>query len=136
MKLHFPYRESNSSSFGRYFTIKFWLSVETSSKENFIPLLFLFDTGADVTSLPISVAKKLGVDLSKCPQESMTGYEGTSVFVYRSKIKIKLDRKVVTVPCVFTPIEHVPILLGRAGILDKFIMTLDGEKKEILFEEV
>jgi predicted aspartyl protease len=96
----------------------------------------MLDTGADISSLPISAAEKLGIDLSKCPKEVMIGYEGTEVSVYRSEIRLKFNKKVVQVPCVFTPIEHVPILLGRAGILDKFTVTLDGKKKEIRFEEI
>ncbi|MBI3282889.1 retroviral-like aspartic protease [Candidatus Curtissbacteria bacterium] len=133
MKLRFPYEISTSLEFGDIPTTSFWLSVDTSS--GLIPFLFLFDTGADVSSLPVSAAKKLGIDLDKCPQIPMSGYEGTTISVYKSKIRINFNKKPLTIPCVFHPNDDVPILLGRAGILDRFNIFMDGHKKEITFEE-
>lgn len=134
MKLKYPYGIKYSPEFGSILTIKLLLQVE--SPEGPAPFIFLFDTGADITSFPISVAGKLGIDLDKCPQEPMTGYEGTVVLVYRSNIKIIFNKKRVEIPCVFNPNEDVPILLGRAGIIDRFNILLDGKKKEIIFEEI
>lgn len=134
MKLSYPYQSKSSPSFGKIPTIKFWLNVESRSKS--IPFLFLFDTGADITSLPASVAKKLGIDLDTCPQETMTGYEGATVIVYKSEITITFNRKSLKIPCVFNPSEEVPILLGRAGILDKFTILLDARNKVIVLEEI
>lgn len=119
MKLKFPYGISNSPGFGVIHTIFLWLYVESSTN-----------------SLPASVAKKLRIDLDKCPQEPMTGYEGTSVLVYKSQIKIRFNKEAFVIPCVFHPNEEVPILLGRAGIIDKFNILLDGKNKAIIFEEI
>jgi hypothetical protein len=66
----------------------------------------------------------------------MSGYEGTTISVYRSKIAINFNNKKMVIPCVFNPNEEVPILLGRAGIIDKFNITLDGKNKAIIFEEI
>lgn len=134
MKLKFPYGIRYSPGFGKILTISIWLNVE--SPTGIKPFLFIFDTGADTTSFPVSAAKKLGIDLDKCPDESMTGYEGTTVLVYRSEIKIHFNNKNFTIPCVFNPNEEVPILLGRTGIIDRFNITLDGKNKEIIFEEI
>mgnify|MGYP001604535027 CR=1 FL=1 len=132
--MKFPYKKIKTEYFGDILTPTFWLHVQVKTK--IVPLIFLLDTGADITSLPVSAAKSLGIDLASCQQESMEGYEGTSVLVYRSTIAIFLNNKRHIIPCVFTPIETVPILLGRAGILNKFTITLDGKKKEIQFKEV
>ncbi len=134
MKLKYPYEVKVSPDFGIIPTIKLLLEVE--SPKGPAPFIFLFDTGADVSSLPSAAAKKLGVDLDKCPQETMSGYEGNSVTVYMSPIKIKFGDKFFPIPCVFHPSDDVPILLGRAGILDKFNIFLDGKKKEITFEQL
>ena len=133
MKLKFPYVSKPTLNFGNIQTTKLKLQVE--SPKGFVPLLFLFDTGADVTSLPVSSAKKLGINLDKCPKEPMGGYEGSSITVYLSKIRLKFNRKIFAIPVVFNPNENVPILLGRAGILTKFNILLDGKNKEITFEE-
>lgn len=134
MKSKFPYGISSSVGFGIIPTIFLWLKVESPS--GLIPFSFLFDTGADVTSFPVSATEKLGIDLDKCPQEPMTGYEGTTILVYKSQIKIHFNKRSLTVPCVFNPNEEVPILLGRAGIIDRFDILLDGKNKKIIFEEI
>lgn len=134
MQSRFPYGIKYSSGFGKILTVYIWLDLE--SPTGIKPFFFLFDTGADITSFPISAAKKLGIDLDKCPEESMTGYEGTAVLVYKSQIKIKFNEKTFEVPCVFNPNEEVPIILGRAGIIDKFNILLDSKNKEIVFEEI
>lgn len=134
MKSKFPYGISSSSVFGVIPTIFIWLNVESPSE--LIPFSFLFDTGADVTSFPASAAEKLGIDLDKCPEEPMSGYEGTTISVYRSQVKIVFNNKSLSIPCVFNPNEEVPILLGRAGILNRFNILLDGKRKEVVFEEI
>lgn len=134
MKLKYPYGIKYSPDFGHILTIKIFLSIEHPRGSE--PYLFLFDTGADATSLPVSAAEKLGVDLDQCPQVPMTGYEGTAVLVYRSNIKIIFNKKSFKIPCVFHPNEEVPIILGRAGIIDRFNILLDAINKEIVFEEI
>lgn len=134
MKLKFPYGVSILPNFGTISTIYLWLAVE--SPNEVIPFSFLFDTGAEITSFPVSAAEKLGIDLDNCPQEPMTGYEGTTILAYRSEIRLYLNNQFLQIPCVFNPNEEVPILLGRAGILNKFNIFLDGKNKQITFEEI
>lgn len=134
MKLKYPYEIKYSPTFGDVVTITFWLNVKSPTGN--IPFFFLFDTGADVTSFPASAAEKLGIDLDKCPKEPMSGYEGTTISVYRSEVRVVFNGKSFFVPCVFNPNEEVPILLGRAGILNRFNIFLDGKRKEVIFEEI
>ena len=134
MKLKFPYEISASLEFGNIPTASFWLHVESGNRS--IPFFFLFDTGADVSSLPSSAAVKLGIDLSKRPKIPMSGFEGSIISVHKSKIKVRFGKKSITIPCVFHPNDDIPILLGRAGILDRFNILMDGKLKEIIFEEI
>ncbi|OGD89077.1 hypothetical protein A3I53_01325 [Candidatus Curtissbacteria bacterium RIFCSPLOWO2_02_FULL_40_13b] len=134
MKLRYPYESKSSLEFGYIPTIK--LSLQVKSPKGYIPFIFLLDTGADVTSLPASAAEKLGIDLDQCPEKPMSGFEGITIMVYKSEIKIKFNKKTFRIPCVFNPNDDVPILLGRARILDRFNIFLDGENKEITFEEL
>lgn len=134
MKLKYPYATKTSSSFGTIPTITLWLYLY--SPKGYIPVSFLFDTGSDVTSFPVLVANKLGTNLAKCPKEIMTGYEGSKIMVYKSQVKINFGDKDFVIPCVFNPNPDVPTILGRAGILDKFNIFLDGKNKQIIFEEI
>lgn len=62
---------------------------EAEKKTTKIPQFNLFHhMESSQTSFPASVAKKLGIDLDKCPQEAMSGYEGTTILVYHSQVKI------------------------------------------------
>lgn len=133
MKSKYLYENKLSFEFGNIPTIKILLGVE--SPKNLLPFYFLLDTGADVSSLPASAAPKLGIDLSKCRKIPMSGFEGSTISVYKSKIRLRF-KKLISVPCVFHPDDNVPILLGRAGILNRFNIFLDGKKKEITFEEL
>lgn len=134
MRLKYPYENRLSESFGIIPTISLWLDVIAPKK--LVPFFFLFDTGADVSSLPVKAAKELGIDLNKCPEEQMSGIEGTSITVFCSKIKILFNNKSFIIPCVFNPNKEVPLLLGRAGILDKFTINLDAKKRVATFEEI
>ncbi len=134
MKSRYLYENKLSFEFGNIPTIKILLGVE--SPKHLIPFYFLLDTGADVSSLPASAAPKLGIDLKKCPKIPMSGFEGSIISVYKSKIKVTFNKKSISIPCVFHPDDDVPILLGRAGILNRFNIFLDGKKKEIIFEEL
>lgn len=134
MKLEYPYGIEISSDFGKIPLIKTPLPVH--SPLGFINFTFLFDTGADLTSLSASAAEKLGIDLDRCPQIPMSGYEGTTIFVYKSQIKIRLNDKLLTIPCVLHPNEEVSILLGRAGILDRFTIVMDAKRKMVIFEDI
>ncbi len=132
--MRFPYGNKKALGFGNIPTIKLKLKIERPG--GFIDLLFLFDTGADVTSLPKSLAKKLGIDLQTCPQETMIGYTGEATRVFLSKISLRLGKGIFSIPCVFSSHEDVPIILGRAGILTRFNIFLNGKDKEIVFEDL
>lgn len=134
MRFKYPYVAKSSSSFGIIPTIAFWLYVY--SPNGYIPLSFLFDTGSDVTSLPAPLAEKLGIKLANCPKEIMIGYEGNEVLVYKSQIKVNFSDRDILIPCVFNPSSKASVILGRAGIMNKFTIVLDGKKKEAVFEEI
>jgi hypothetical protein len=134
MKLTFPYHVRKSTLYGDTLTIKLLLKVATPKGP--IPFVFLFDTGADITSLPISAIDQLGIDINKCKKVKMSGFEGSSIEMYISTIDIQFKNKSFKVPCVFNPNNSVPILLGRTGIIDKFTITLDAKKKAAEFKEI
>jgi hypothetical protein len=91
--LKFPYEDRSAPNFGNIPIIKLSLGIKYSG--GFLPLTFVFDTGAEVTSLPASTAEKLGINLSLCPQGIMKGYEGNGIIAYISKIRIKIDKKII-----------------------------------------
>lgn len=57
---------------------------------------FLFDTGADFTSLPKFMSKVVGVDLSRCRQEIMYTANNDSMITFQDKIIVDLNSKFKT----------------------------------------
>lgn len=134
MKPHFPYQTKVSPGFGLLNTIEVRLHVK--GKSNIETFDFTFDTGAEITSMPVSAGIKLGINIEKCPKIKMSGFEGTTITVYKSKINLIFNKKSFILPCVFHPNERIPFLLGCAGILDKFTINLDAKKRMATFEEI
>ena len=91
MTLKFPFGVSQIPGLGQTSTV--YTLFEVQAANGVLPFFFLFDTGADLTSLPVSSAIKLGIDLDKCPEGTMTSYDGTVMKVYKSSINILINKK-------------------------------------------
>ncbi len=95
-------------------------------------IVALIDSGADLSVIPLDLAKFLNVDLSM--NESISHGIGGKVKSKRSKIKVSVngDRRKYTFEI---PIEVIlegnpPVILGRQGFFDKFEITLiEAEQK-------
>jgi len=99
----------------------------------------LVDTGADQCAFPESLAVELGHDFQGegVASETTVGVSGTTdVFLHTFDINILMpDRKTIfasfenmLISCV--PME-IPSLLGVAGCLDQFVLTIDYPSLEI-----
>lgn len=113
------------------------IPVQFSFKDESYTDYGMVDSGSDDTILPMSVAVKLGVNLSKLQSYSVCGAGGNIFNTYRapSEIKITLKRKkckTVTLDSkVYFSEAEGAILLGQTGFLNKLKVTLRGSKKEI-----
>ena len=105
-------------------------------KYQFIALL---DSGADISVIPSEVADLLGLDLTgereeargiggKVPaiQSSLVVEVGKAheSYSYNIPVKVILDRTD----------EEIPILLGRAGFFDKFLITFNQKEERIILK--
>lgn len=132
--MEFPYltkRGENEEILGIYL----WLKIKTT-RGIYRKQRFLFDTGADFTSLPRFSAEVVGIDLSKCKQEIMYTADNEPMVTFRGKIAINFDGKDLELPCVFTDKDDTPFLLGRAGIIENFEILLSAKKKKIILEKI
>ncbi|MEK6843936.1 MAG: aspartyl protease family protein [Nanoarchaeota archaeon] len=96
----------------------------------------LLDSGADISVVPQDVAELLGLDLNK-PKEEARGIGG-KVPAIQTNMNIELKRsheaynfRIPVKVILKDEIEEMPILLGRAGFFDKFIVTFNQKEEKI-----
>ncbi len=131
----FPYRPKITKHYGVIPNPVVTVFIKTPF--GFEPVTFLVDTGADVSMLPRSWSKRLGINLKKLPSHTMLTASGKEMEVYHSKITIKLERNAeeITIPCAFTASDKTPILLGRLRIFKIFTLEFSHRKKATFFKE-
>jgi len=108
----------------------------SGGKYQFIALV---DSGADISVIPKEVAELLGLDLSG-KREEARGIGGKvpsvqtklqielikphEIYNYNIPVKVILDVKD----------EEIPVILGRAGFFDKFVITFDQKEEKIILK--
>ncbi|MBI3913404.1 MAG: retropepsin-like domain-containing protein [Chloroflexi bacterium] len=99
------------------------------TKDIWIPISMIVDTGADYSILPRSFATLLGIDLAvDCIEHRTLGIGGSEkIFLCRCQI-VRLGKYRRTVPLGFLDRETGPTLLGRHECLETF-RVIFGEHK-------
>lgn len=91
---------------------------------------FLVDTGADLTTLPITAASFLGVDVKKLKKGKTQGVGGIFVPTWDLVIPIKIGQEELKIHASITEDKKNPFLLGRKDIFEeKFTLILDSQRK-------
>jgi sRNA-binding regulator protein Hfq len=96
---------------------------------------FLVDSGADVTTLPLSTSEFFGVEIDKTKKIKLGGVESKGIDGYLAQIKLRIGNEEQDVRCYFIDSEVIS-LLGRVDIFDQFTIIFDNEKKEIVFKKL
>lgn len=92
------------------------------------------DSGADLTMVPLSLGRLLGLHVKDNKIKQIGGIRG-SVPVSYHIIKLKIGSYALDIEIAWAMIEDVPPLLGRKGIFDNFTITFKQEQKLIEFEK-
>lgn len=135
MPIEFPYKLKHSHYVKQIFSPYVELKVKTKEGK-FVSHRFIFDTGADFTSLPKYVAEVTGVELEKSPQEVMYTASNEPMITYHAKLKVCFGEEILDLLCVFTDRDDTPFLLGKIGFIDKYTIILDGRKKKLIFKKI
>ena len=98
-----------------------------------IKVLALIDSGADVSIIPISLAELLNLNL---PEEIQIAHGiGGEVKAKSSKMEIIVEKNrekySFMIPVQVILDNNTPIILGRKGFFDKFIIAIDEKKKKV-----
>jgi hypothetical protein len=98
-------------------------------------LKFRVDSQADVTAVPISAAEREALPFTKSAAGTVRGIAGR-VRKYRDRIRVVIAGKEHDWPCEFTepaidpetgrPLPELSPVLGRAGFLGEYAVTIDS----------
>lgn len=128
----FKYKEESFGVKGE--TIKrpvadIFLQTKTNSWIEFHPYI---DSGADLTMIPLSLGKLIGLHLDEKKVQQVGGIRG-SVPIMHAICKMRIGKDDLNVKIAWALVEDVPPLLGRTDIFDFFDVTFKQSKNLIIF---
>jgi len=132
--MEFPYQREKSKLFGEILRPAIKFEIETTI--GWIPVLGYVDSGADVTLLPMSFIKPLGIKLGEEEIKEIRGVGEGLVSVILKDVKLKIGETVLEVTVGVALIEDVPYLLGRKDVFNKFRITFEEWREKVIFEKV
>ena len=120
----FPYLTKKLDQNLQIFDPKITVPVLTP-QFGFLDIVFLVDSGADMTLLPLNPYGKLfQFDHTQETPIQVTGI-GRSIKAYHSTIKIKIGRQTHSIRMIFAETTTIP-LLGRLDFWDKFSIEFNN----------
>lgn len=99
----------------------------------------LLDSGADVSAMTEEMASLLGLNMDKKPEK--TRGIGGEIDSIETKMKITVNQKhesyTFDIPVnVILGDKDFPLLLGRAGFFEKFVITFDESKQRVKLKKI
>lgn len=90
------------------------------------------DSGADVTLIPLSLGKLIGLKTDGKRIEKIGGIKGSIPAIYY-KVNLRIGGLELSAKIAWALIEEVPPLLGRTDIFDNFHITFKQDQGIIAF---
>ena len=115
------------------------IPITLTGKDGKYDFIALLDSGADISAIPKSIAELIGLDISG--QKEETSGIGGNVSAVETNINIEISKGhelynfIIPVKVILSK-DEFPILLGRAGFFDKFIITFNQREERILLKKV
>ena len=94
------------------------------------------DSGADMTLLPLSFAKALGIKIEDEQVKEIRGIGDSAVSVIIKEVEIKIGDENLKANVGIALIEEVPYLLGRKDVFNKFRIIFEEYNERIILEKV
>jgi hypothetical protein len=110
-------------------------SIEFRNKDGvWIELRPYIDSGVDITLVPLTFGRLLGLELKKEEIKHLRGIGGVGVPVVIKEVDARINGTEFPVRVAWALEEDLPPLLGRVDIFDRFTITFDQCKKIVIFE--
>ncbi|HLB60426.1 MAG TPA: hypothetical protein VJL83_02380 [Patescibacteria group bacterium] len=105
-----------------------YLKTKNNSWIEFHPYI---DSGADITMIPLSLGRLIGLHLDESKVVQIGGIRGSVPVIY-DKSTIKIGSEIFQARISWSLIEDVPPLLGRTDVFDRFDVTFKQRERQIL----
>ena len=124
-----PYKNTLYESFGFVQEPKVTMPLKTLA--GYVDTIFLLDSGAVVSTLPLQAAHDTGVDLARAKRITLQGFSGVPAFAYLDEITVKIGGQDFVFPATFTESNSTTYILGRKGLFDDFTINFDHNDRVI-----
>ncbi len=114
------------------------IPIELVGKERF-ETIALLDSGADISSIPLSIAEILRLDLSE--KKTHAYGIGGMVDSIQTKMNILIEKGhehynfQIPVKVILGDYDF-PVLLGRMGFFDKFVISFNQDKEKVSLKRI
>ena len=132
--MEFPYQKEKSALFGQI--LRPIVQFQIKTKIGWIPVMGYLDSGADMTLLPLSFTKALGIKIEEEQVKEIRGIGNSAVSVIIKEIDMKIGDVNIKANVGIALIEEVPYLLGRKDIFNKFRIIFEEFNERIILEKV
>ena len=132
--MEFPYQKERSVLFGKI--LRPIIKFEIKTKIGWVSVMGYLDSGADLTLLPLSFAKLLGIKIEEEDVKEIRGIGDSAVSVIIKEVEIKIGDVSLKANVGIALIEEVPYLLGRKDVFSKFRIIFEEYNEKIILEEV
>lgn len=109
-----------------------YLKTHSNSWIEFHPYI---DSGADLTMIPLSLGKLLGLQIDEKKVEQIGGIRGSVPVIYK-KNQMKIGKEEFLVHIAWSLVEDVPPLLGRTDVFDHFNIIFKQQEGTVIFEKL
>lgn len=133
MVIEFPYRQEPSLREGYIYRPIAKIVLKGPSGREIIDYFYI-DSGADYTLIPYKLGHFLGLRPEKSEVFEVQGISGVIGVIF-SKIEIGIGGYNFVANIGWAQIEHIPLLLGRADIFDKFEVIFKQPERKVIFKK-
>ena len=90
------------------------------------------DSGADFTLIPYKIGLYLGLDTINRKVVEVQGVNGVVGVIYH-ELTIEIEKYRFEIEVAWGQMEHIPLLLGRHNVFDKFEIIFREIEKKVIF---
>lgn len=132
--MEFNYKKESSPLFGEILIPHIEFKIKTNT--GWVSALGCVDSGADITLLPLSFIRVLGIRIEDEEVKKLRGVGGVGISLIIKEVDLKIGNIEFKANVAIALTERVPFLLGRKDIFNKFRIVFEEYNKRIIFEKI